>query len=296
MGGISSEKDVSMLSGEFILNNLDKNKYDILPIPIKTQYELIDTAKCLEFAFIALHGRFGEDGTIQAILKSIGVPFTGSGVLSSSMCMDKNITKKILISENINTPKWIMISKKDFDNDNINCDKINIENYPVIVKPNNGGSSIGISLVKNKCELKNAILEAFKYDDNVMIEEYIVGCEIASCILDGKSLPTLKIIPKKSNWFNYDSKYNENGAEEIRANLDLKIENKIKHIDKICWNVFNLKGYARIDMIIKDDKIYVLEIDTLPGMTKNSLFPKSALEAGISYSELLDKIINCSFE
>lgn len=292
MGGISSEKEVSLLSGEAIIENLDKKKYDVLPIKINTQYELIDAVRCLEFAFIALHGQFGEDGTVQAILKSMGVPFTGSDVLSSAMCMNKDLTKRIFISQGINTPKWHMIRHRE----NIQYENLEKMSYPLVVKPNNGGSSIGINIVKNRQQLQDAILEAFKYDNEVMVEEYIKGEEITSCILDGNTLPILSIKPKEDNWFDYKSKYEDGGAEKIVVDLPKSFKDEINNIGEKCWKNFNLKDYAMIDMIIRDNKIYVLEINTLPGMTKNSLFPKSAIAAGMNFSELLDKIIQCSLK
>ncbi|WP_125151969.1 D-alanine--D-alanine ligase [Clostridium rectalis] len=291
MGGISSEKEVSYLSGRHIIDSLDKNKYEVLPIPINTKYELIDRVKCLQFAFIALHGSFGEDGEVQAILESIGVPYSGSGVLSSALCMDKNISKNIFSAENIPTPKWTMIKQ----NENIDFKKIDKINYPVIVKPNNGGSSIGINIIYKREELETSIKEALKYDNEVMIEEYIKGKEITCCMLNGKLLPILSIDPKQE-FFDYSSKYDDDGADEKVAYLPQNVYRKVEEACLKCWDAFKLKVYARIDIIIKEEEIYVLEINTLSGMTKNSLFPKSAEAAGMSFSELLDEIIKISME
>lgn len=289
MGGVSSEKDISCFTGKHIIDSLNKENYEVLPIPINTKYELIDRVKCLEFALIALHGNFGEDGKTQAILESIGVPYSGSGVLSSSLCMDKNISKKILISERINTPKWIMVN----DENNIDYKEIEKIGYPLIVKPNDGGSSIGISLVDKKDDLKNAIKEALKYCSEVMIEEFISGEEFTCCMLDGKLLPIISI-KTKDKIFSYEDKYKENGAEEKVVNLKSDLQEQIEKVCKICWNTFKLDVYATIDIIIKDNIIYVIEINTLPGMTENSLFPKSAKAYGLNFNELLDCIIKLS--
>lgn len=289
MGGISTEKEVSNLTAKYIIENLDKNKYEVLPIPINTKYELIDRVKCLEFAFIALHGSFGEDGQVQAMLETIGVPYSGCGVLSSALCMDKDMSKKMFIAENIKTPKWVMIKREE----EIDYNKIDEIGYPIIVKPNNGGSSIGIELVNHKEELKEAVKEALKYDEEVMIEEYIKGEEITCCMLNGKVLPILSI-KTKEEFFNYSSKYDDNGAEENVIELPETLKSKVEEICIKCWESFKLRVYGRIDMIIKDGEVYVLEINTLPGMTKNSLFPKSAKAYGLSFSQLLDKIIESS--
>lgn len=290
MGGVSDEREISILTGNEIIDNLDKEKYEVLPVPINTEYELIDRAKSLEFAFIALHGKFGEDGKIQAILESLKVPYSGCGVLESALCMNKNICKKIFLGENIPTPKWIMIK----DEENIDYENVDKMNYPVVVKPNSGGSSIGVFIVKNKEDLKAAVKEALKHDKEVMIEEYIKGEEITCCMLDGEILPILSIKPNRDEFFDYKSKYEDEGAEEVVVNLSKNIEKKVKDICKKCWEGLNLRVYARVDIMIRGEDIYVLEVNTLSGMTKNSLFPKSAKAVGISFKNLLDEIIELS--
>lgn len=289
MGGISAEREVSLSTGMQIIENLDKVKYEVVPIPINSEYEFIDSVKSLEFAFIALHGKFGEDGRIQAILESLGIPFSGCGVLASALCMDKNISKKLFLSEGIKTPTWIIVK----DENKIDYSIIENMGYPLIVKPNSGGSSIGTILAHSIEELKAGVCEALKYDDEIIIEEYIKGEEITCPILNGEVLPVISINPK-SEFFNYSSKYDNDGAEEKIIELPRTLSEKVEEICLKCWDSFKLKVYARIDMIIKDDEIYVLEINTLPGMTKNSLFPKSANAYGLSFSQLLDKIVQYS--
>ena len=289
MGGISAEKEVSLLTGKEIIESLDRDKYEVIPIPINSQYELIDSVKCLQFAFIALHGKFGEDGRIQAILESIGVPFSGCGVLASALCMDKNISKKLFITEGIRTPQWIIVK----DENEVDYSIIENIEYPLIVKPNSGGSSIGTIKVNSKEELKEAVIEALKYDDEIIIEEYIKGEEITCCILNGEVLPIISINPK-SEFFNYSSKYDKGGAEEKIIELPRTLREKVEEISLKCWDTFKLKVYARVDMIIKNEEVYVLEINTLPGMTENSLFPKSAAAYGLNFSQLLDKIVQYS--
>lgn len=289
MGGVSNEKEISILTGKEIIDNLDKKKYEILPVPIDSKYQLIDRAKCLEFAFLALHGSFGEDGEVQAILEAFQIPYSGSGILASSLCMNKHMSKKIFKGENILTPKWIKISnKKEF-----NYEELEDIGYPLILKPNNGGSSIDIAIANNKKEFQSVIENLLKNNKEILVEEFIKGQEITCCLLDGKLLPIISI-RHKSEFFDFHSKYKgENTVEEV-IELDDSLKCKVEDITNKCWDAFNLKVYARIDMIIKDEKVYVLEINTLPGMTKNSLFPKSAKAQGLSFSELLDEIIKIS--
>lgn len=289
MGGSSHERDISLLTGKEFIKNLDTKKYKIIPIEINEQNTLIDKLRDIDFALIALHGKFGEDGTIQAILESLQMPYSGSGVLASALCMDKDMSKKIFMAENIKTPKWINVEVENYDN------IVNLKNmnYPLIVKPNNGGSSIGTFIVNNPSELEERIKNALSYDCSVIIEEYIVGEEITCCILNGKVLPIISI-KSKSSFFDYNCKYSKDGAVEKVAELNDEIKEKVEAIALKCWKMFKLKSYGRIDMIIKNDEIYVLEINTLPGMTEESLFPKSAAAIGINFSLLLDKIIEYS--
>lgn len=286
MGGISSEREISILSGQEIIKNLDKNKYEIFPIIIDKKSEVLEKVKGLDFVFLALHGIFGEDGTIQALLDSIEMPYSGCNMLTSAICMDKEQTKRILKAENINVaPHYIINSDTS-----LNFDLLEKLGYPMVIKPNNGGSSIGTFIVSNINELKNCITEAFKYDDTVMLEKFISGDEYTVPILNGEILPILSIRPKQG-FFDYHSKYTEGETDEIVANLDLNLKSKIEVIADKCWKIFKCKAYVRIDIIVSKGIPYVLELNTLPGMTKNSLFPKSAAAFGIDYSTLLDKII-----
>lgn len=289
MGGISAEREVSLGTGKQISEKLDKDKYEVIPLSINSQNELIESVKGLEFAFIALHGKFGEDGTIQAILESMGIPFSGCGVLASALCMNKNICKKLFVAEGIKTPKWMIVK----DENKINYSIIEDIGYPLIVKPNSGGSSIGTILANSIEELKKGVKEALKYDDEIIIEEYIKGEEITCSMLNGEMLPVLSIKPN-SEFFNYSSKYDQDGAEEIIIELPEALREEVEEICLKCWDTFKLKAYARIDMIIRDEKVYVLEINTLPGMTENSLLPKSAAAFGLTFSQLLDKMIQYS--
>lgn len=290
MGGVSSEREISLLSGKEICKYLNTEKYEVVEVRINREEELSDKIRGVDFAFIALHGSFGEDGKVQAILENLKIPYSGSGVLSSALCMDKNLSKKLFKVEDILTPQWVLVTDNNF-----NFEIIKHLGFPMVVKPNSGGSSIGTFIVKCETELRDAVSKALKYDREILIEEYLEGEEITCCILNGKLLPILGILPK-DEFFNFSSKYDAGGAEEIIVSFPKDITEKIIQIVETCWKVFKLKAYARIDMIIKRGKIYVLEINTLPGMTANSLFPKSAQGCGISFSELLDKIIEYSLE
>lgn len=291
MGGDSDEREISLLTGEQIINNLDKNKYEVFPIKINNKNELINKIKGIDFAFIALHGKFGEDGTIQAFLETVGIPYSGSGVLASALCMNKDISKKIFTAENITTPKWYVVTEKK----NFSYDKIKHLVYPLVVKPNNGGSSIETYKVENEEELERAINQCLKLKDQVIIEEYIQGEEITCSIIGGIPMPIISI-KARADFFDYNSKYNSEDTVEAQSVLSEELTRRVEETSLAIWRNFRLKAYGRIDMILKGKEIYVLEVNTLPGMTTSSLLPKSAAMAGINFQELLDKIIEYSLE
>ncbi|NLU06872.1 MAG: D-alanine--D-alanine ligase [Clostridiales bacterium] len=291
MGGISSEREVSLNSGREITNYLDKNKYEVKPIVIDKKSDAFEKTRDIDFAFIALHGKFGEDGVIQSVIETMDIPYSGCGPLTSSICMDKDISKKIFESTGINTAKWICINSTD----EIDYRYLDDMGYPVVVKPNCGGSSVATSIVKEKKYVEDAVKLALDYDNEIIIEKYIKGDEVTCCMLDGKVLPLISIRPK-SDFFDYTSKYADGGSDEIIVKLEKSLQDKIEKICLKCWKVLKCTGYVRVDMIVKDNIPYVLELNTLPGLTKNSLFPKSANAVNMSFTELLDKIIKYSLK
>lgn len=291
MGGISSEREISLKTGKEIASNLNSEKYKVSEIIINSTEELIEKVKGIDFAFIALHGKFGEDGTIQSVLKTLNIPYTGCDSLSSAICMDKDMTKKILKYADIRTGKWISLNSLE----ELNYEQIEKLSYPVVIKPNSGGSSVATNLISEEKDVKSAIEEAFKYDTEVMIEEYVKGDEITCCILNGKMLPVLAIKPK-SHFFDFASKYEDGGAEEIIVNLNEKLHKEVEQMAIACWKELKCSVYARVDMIVKEGVPYILEINTLPGMTKNSLFPKSAAGINMDFKMLLENIIQYSIE
>ncbi|MDR7002383.1 D-alanine--D-alanine ligase [Neobacillus niacini] len=291
MGGVSSEKQVSLMTGEEMMVHLDKNKYEIVPIQLDHKEDLVEKAKNLDVALLALHGKYGEDGTIQGTLETLGIPYTGSSVLSSSLCMDKNISKKIIRYEGVQTPDWIHLTNME----ELNMAELDKMGYPLVVKPNSGGSSVGVKIVYDQDTIKSAIAEVFKWDTEVVIEKCIKGEEITCSILDGKLLPVISI-RHKGEFFDYTSKYNDVATIEEVIQLPPETQTLVSLAAMTCYKSLKCSVYARIDMMIQNGIPYVLEVNTLPGMTKNSLLPKSAQSAGIPYHKLLDLIIENSLK
>jgi len=295
MGGKSPEHDVSLLSGKQVIDNLDKNKYEIssfiIPKSGKFDFVLFKNLK-VDIVFLAMHGPFGEDGTIQGLLEIAGLPYTGSKVLASAIGMSKPVFKKLMEQAKISIPKYLIFEKDDDINKILKKCK-----FPLVVKPPDQGSSVGVSIVKDKESLNLALETAFKFGDTIIVEEYIKGIEITCSILGNKdliALPVVEIVPQ-NEFFDYEAKYTDGMSNEIvPARISPELAKLVQEIAKKVYGVIGCRGFGRIDMIIKDSQPYVLEINTIPGLTPASLLPKAAKAAGLSYSQLLDKIIELS--
>jgi D-alanine-D-alanine ligase len=290
MGGISSERDVSLKTGQEMINHLDRSRYEAVPIVVTQRADLITQVQQagIDFALLALHGQYGEDGTVQGALETLGIPYTGSGVLASSLCMNKQLSKMLLKEAGIQTPAGL------YWKDVYDLQAVEQLGYPVIVKPNMGGSSIGVQLVHNEGELLSAVQEASHLDQGILIEPYLKGTELTCAILDGEVLPIIGIRSAHSEWFDYQAKYEDGGAEEKVIELPPVTQQRVCEAALASYQLLQCKVYARVDMILCQDKPYVLEVNTLPGMTANSLFPKSAAAAGMTFTQLLDRIIASS--
>ena len=284
MGGPGEEKDVSLKSGQAIKKALNHNGYDVTSIILDTKLEkLVKELLSVDLVFLGLHGNIGENGTIQGFLDALGIIYTGSGPLSSAICMDKNISKIIAKNNGIMTPKWKL------------CDTVIDDakmNYPVIVKPNGQGSTVGLRIVHNESELKPALEYAFNYDNSVLVEEYIQGRELTVMLIDGKAQPVCEIIPSHE-FYDYECKYTAGMSKYIcPAEIDDNISNYVKKISENLFDLLKCENYSRADFRMDDqNKFWFLEMNTLPGMTDTSLAPMSALAAGISFNELIDKIV-----
>ncbi|SFQ96489.1 MULTISPECIES: D-alanine--D-alanine ligase [unclassified Paenibacillus] len=292
MGGISSEREISLQTGQEMINHLDHSRYEVVPMVIEQRADLIAQVQQtgIDIALLALHGQYGEDGTVQGALETLGIPYTGSGVLASSLCMNKQLSKMLLKAAGVHTPSGLYWQGMD-DYDPQVVERLG---YPVIVKPNTGGSSIGIQLVQNEKELLSAVQGACSLDQAILIESYYEGTEITCSIVDGEVLPIISISSARSKWFDYKAKYEVGGAEEKVVELPHVIEQRVREAALASYRLLQCKVYARVDMILCQDRPYVLEVNTLPGMTANSLLPKSAAAAGITFTQLLDHIIASS--
>lgn len=331
-GGISTERDVSIVSGigvckalrskshRAILLDVFCGKEDMEPaqafpetydVDAEADYirsfndqieelkktrtffgpNVLELCKEADIVFLALHGESGENGKLQAAFDLFGVRYTGSGYLSSAICMDKGLTKTVLNEKHIPTPRGIVLNKKKH--------KIELAAYtmkfPVVVKPCCGGSSVGVSIVENQGDYEKALKEAFAFEEEVVVEDYIKGREFSVGVIDGKALPVIEIAPIKG-FYDYENKYKAGSAiETCPANLPEEITRKMQEYAEQGYKALGIDSYARLDFLMNENEdLYCLEANTLPGMTPTSLLPQEAAALGIDYPTLCEELIRVS--
>jgi len=308
MGGPSSERDISIKSGKAVFRALKKNNINAvsyeLAMPLNTNGYIQSVkekigAMDIDIAFIALHGEFGEDGTIQKILEEMKIPYAGSKTRASKLAIDKIDSREIFEKNNIPMPRYNVVVRGEVLPDEPVSDNIKIFfkelSMPIVVKPSTEGSSIGLSMVDSENSLYKAVSNAFKYSDRVIIEEYIEGREITVGILEDRALPVVEIIPK-NRFFDFEAKYNKGATDyKVPAEIDKEKYRECQEMALLAHKVLGARFFSRVDMILdKDGTPYILELNTIPGLTETSLLPLAAAEAGIDFNQLVLKILESS--
>ncbi|MDP1635778.1 MAG: D-alanine--D-alanine ligase [Gallionellaceae bacterium] len=286
-GGRSAEREVSLKSGAAVLAALQRSGVDAHAFD-PAERDLSDLKKeKFDCVFIALHGRFGEDGTVQGALELMGIPYTGSGVMASAIAMDKWRTKLIWQAAGLPIPEYeALTAPTDW---NAVADHLDL---PLFIKPASEGSSVGVTKVKTVEELPAAYAEAAKYDKVVIAESFISGGEYTVAILNGRALPAIKIEPA-TEFYDYDSKYlRDDTCYLCPCGLSAEREGEMQHLAQLAFTLIGGQGWGRVDFLRgDDDKFYLLEINTSPGMTDHSLVPMAARQAGISFEQLVVQIL-----
>ena len=293
-GGWSKERGVSVNSGKAVLGALDKRKYEIVSFDPKDDLNILWQQRHeLDLVFNVLHGKYGEDGRIQGLLEVFGIPFVGSGVLSSAMAMNKRVTKEVYKNVGLRVAKDIILKKEK----GICISEIKeILGTPIVIKPVSEGSSIGISIMENDRDIRVGIEKAFQFDLEVLLEEYVAGREITCAVLGRKhleTLPVVEIVPNdRHRFFDFDAKYTAGESQEIcPAQIGSRMEKKASEMAKNAHQALQCRDWSRSDMIINNDMIYMLETNTIPGMTETSLVPLAAKGKGWRLGQLLDRMI-----
>ncbi|MBU4231658.1 MAG: D-alanine--D-alanine ligase [Desulfobacterales bacterium] len=298
-GGKSSEREVSLKSGAQVYQALNKDRYDIRRYDPLTDLErLVRDAGELDAALIIMHGRGGEDGSMQGLLDLLEIPYQGSGILASALAMNKELSKAIYQMAGLQVPAALAFHRHKAPSPPEIEAKLGL---PVVIKPVNEGSSIGISKAPTLEALETGLATAFALDNRVLVEEFIQGTEITGAVLGNaklQALPLVEIIPASTYaFFDYEAKYQPGATEEIcPARLSPDITKRAQECALIAHQALGCRGYSRTDMMIREQNIYVLETNTIPGMTATSLFPQGAKAAGIEFPDLLDTLITLARE
>lgn len=322
MGGQSAEREVSLDSGLNVAEALESKEFGVERVEITSeglwlgrdknmkgsgQVSLIPghfavEGRKVDVVFIALHGELGEDGTVQGLFEVLGVPYTGSGVLASALALNKLLSKRIFQQVGIPTVEHVVLEKSKWVEDPQGKEKETIQNcnLPTVVKPAAQGSSVGVSIVRKESQLKEALEKAFGYGDTVLIERYLRAREIQCGILGNKkpvALPLVEIVSKKE-FFDYEAKYTPSLAEEIvPAPVEKAEEEKVKQLSLRAYEALGCRGFARVDNFLDPKgQVFVSEVNTIPGLTAVSLFPKEAQAAGIKFPDLVEKIVQYAVE
>jgi D-alanine-D-alanine ligase len=292
MGGSSGERNVSLSSGRAVVDALREKGFDVIPIDLDPQRDWAEALRSarVDAVFLALHGRLGEDGCVQGLCEVLGIPYTGSGVLASALAMDKVKAKELFHQHNVPTPSYYTVSVQD---DLTDIEEIHGSfGFPVIVKPRSEGSSLGVRKVDTISDLVEAIMEAQAFDDEVLVERYIRGREVNVGILDGRVLGAIEIAPK-SGIYDYAAKYQPGMSEYFMpARLPSARYLGVLNLAERAVRSLGCTGACRVDLLVTEgENEYVLEVNTLPGMTKTSLLPKIAAAAGYDFPDLCEAIV-----
>ena len=298
-GGKSGEREVSLKGAEEVAKALDPAKYEVRRYdPATDLAKLAAEAETLDAAFILLHGPFGEDGTVQGFLDLLGLPYQGSGVLGSAIAMDKNLSKILYRNAGLKVPEWFMASREDINNPS---KILGLLGLPLVIKPVRQGSSLGMTIARSENDIGAGLQKAFAIDHQVMVEEFISGREITGGVIGNEELtplPLVEIIPgEQYEFFDYEAKYQPGATTEIcPAELEEPLTTRAQNYALAAHRALQLRGYSRTDMIVSSDDIYVLETNTIPGMTPTSLLPQAAAAAGLDFGALLDRLLELALE
>ncbi|WP_181348197.1 D-alanine--D-alanine ligase [Thalassobacillus sp. CUG 92003] len=299
-GGVSGERDVSLSTGEGIMNALDENGHEVIGVDFHPERMGVVLNLNVDLVFIGLHGKHGEDGKIQGLLDMLGIPYVGSGVLASALAMDKAKSKQLFHLNGLYTAQSMIYYRNRYEHVGEMTEHINGSfTPPFVIKPNQEGSTLGFTIVKEPAEVEPAILKALTSDQEILVEAYIAGREVTVPVVGAKgneqALPVIEIIPK-NDYYDFESKYEPGGSEHlVPAPLSEELRDQLQAHAVKAHQLLGCDVYSRVDfMIDQDENPVILEVNTLPGMTPTSLFPDAAQKIGWSYNEMVEQFVNLS--
>ncbi len=289
LGGLSSEREVSLASGNAILTALKEKGYHAVAIDVGRDAAIKIREQGIDLAFIALHGKFGEDGAIQGMLEVMGIRYTGSGILASALGMNKTVSKQVFRSRGLSVGPYEVIYTGEADRIATVIEQIQ---YPVVIKPHAEGSSVGVSLVFKREDVARAVELAFRYGGEILVEKFIKGKEVQVGILGDRALGAIEIVPKRA-FYDYAAKYEQSMSDHFfPARIPEAAYKRTLDAGLVAHRAIGCRGYSRVDFIIDEKGVpYILEVNTLPGMTATSLLPEIARGVGISFPDLVEEIL-----
>jgi D-alanine-D-alanine ligase len=292
MGGLSSEKAVSLATGEAVVSALLERGYDVEPIFVDRDIDLVLRQSSIDAAFVALHGRYGEDGCIQGLLEVLGIPYTGSNVLASALAMHKVKAKEIFRLHNLPTPPYYVASR-ELEQELLSCHSD--FGFPAVVKPVSEGSSVGVEIVRTPDEFINACERAFFFDDEILVERYIEGEEISVAVVRDRAIGAVEIAPR-SGFYDYGAKYTKGATEyHIPPRISPERYRGVLTQAERAHRALGCSGATRVDTIVSaTGNEYILEVNTIPGMTPTSLLPKIAASIGMSFEDLVEELVKAA--
>ena len=291
MGGVSAEREISLNSGNAVADALESRGYRVTRLDVDEAVADQLREANIDAAFIVLHGGWGEDGRIQGLCEMLRIPYTGSGVLASGLAMNKSQAKAIFVQHEIPTPAWCPAISRSFVFDTMRFIP------PLVVKPNAEGSTVGIGIVRKEKEFDEALERAREYDETPIVEEFIEGREITVGVLAGEPMGVVEIKPK-SGFYDYSSKYTSGASDYVApAEITHELTEKVRELGRKAYDALNCRGGARVDLRLRgDDELFVLEVNTIPGMTRLSLLPMSAKVMGLSFEDLCERMLQSALE
>lgn len=287
MGGMSAEREISLKTGQGVLQALREIGYSAVAVDVESDLPQQLQAAGIEIAFVALHGRYGEDGRVQGLLEMLQIPYTGSGVMAASMTMDKVMTKQLLQYHQLPTPEYAFMRPGEAQTELLQrCPEL-----PLVVKPSREGSTIGVTIAHDRATLRRGIAEAAQLDGTVLVERYIAGEELTVSVIDGQALPIIQIVPQ-SGFYDYQAKYVSGDTQYlVPAPLAGELTRDLQLVALKAFQVLSCRGAARVDFMATGSEYFCIEVNTIPGMTPTSLLPKAARAAGIDFHQLVELML-----
>jgi D-alanine-D-alanine ligase len=296
-GGSSLERQVSLRSGGRVEDALERLGHEVVPVDVGADLISRLREEAPDVAFVAMHGRDGEDGTVQELLEILGIPYTGSGVLACERTIDKVLTKHLLVEAGLPTPEFFSFNETAFERLGAGQTLPAIEerlDFPIVVKPARGGSALGIKFASSASDVPGAIVNAFSYDDRVLLERYVAGRDLAVSIVDGAALPIVEAVPVEEHFYDFEARYEIGRTQFVcPASLPDEVTERAQSIALEAYRVLGLYGFGRVDLMLEEatGELYVLEANAIPGLTETSLLPQAADAGGLGFDAVVARVL-----